>query len=76
MLIGEPNALLVAPGGSGDLFVHAKDLFVEASALDHASASGPVASATSRIKNRRLIKGSGDLLPPTPPSKKTAASED
>jgi Protein of unknown function (DUF2924) len=35
-----------------------------------------VASATSLSKNRRSIKGSGDLLTPTPPSKKATARED
>jgi hypothetical protein len=37
---------------------------------------GPVASATSLIKNRRLIKGSGDLLSASPPTKKATACED
>ena len=67
---------LVALGGSGDLFICAKDLLVEAQSLDHASAMGPVASATSRIKNRRLIKGSGDLLPASPPAEKATARQD
>jgi hypothetical protein len=36
----------------------------------------PVASATSLIKNRRLIKRSGDLLSSSPPAEKAAASQD
>jgi hypothetical protein len=46
------------------LFVHAKDLFVEAN---------PWISLT---KSRSSIKGSGNLLPSSPPAEKSTASED
>ena len=66
---------LVAQTLSPDLFDHAKDLFVGATWLTQAQ-WGPVASATSRIKSRRLIKGSGDLLPSSPPTEKSTTSQD